>query len=362
MYALSIGEIPADLIDVATFQRDTAHVVHQSSIKLVGGLLDKATQIAASQKSRGRIYRIDAALAYWHQEKQSVQRPTVEGALYGVIKECQHWLKAKAGSNGTSTAARRQHVQTVRDAAWANLVVLNKRLGTMEERKADPLRQVGALKTLSGSYAHERSFYLESGKTKTASGSLLHSTLNNDKKFETLSEKEYFKLAAKYGSKNNALDMMYLDKLKRSEYLLTIDNGLLYDAKGEKINSDYLEPYAIDQYGNVFTMRFHSKWQINHSSFLAGKEVICAGCLGIRQGKLISIDNNSGHYKPQLEHLLRAIHVIEMQGADMTATVAGLKRAGEGLKWYKVQDLKDNASTVVQGLMPHETEEPDFRG
>lgn len=50
----------------------------------------------------------------------------------------------------------------------------------------------------------------------------------------------------------------------------------------------------------------------NHSSYLAGAEVICAGCLYIgynnrrgmdAPGMLAHIDNGSGHYKPREENL-----------------------------------------------------------
>jgi hypothetical protein len=39
--------------------------------------------------------------------------------------------------------------------------------------------------------------------------------------------------------------------------------------------------------------------KFNHSSMLSGKRVLCAGELEInRAGKLVYIDNNSGHFKP----------------------------------------------------------------
>jgi hypothetical protein len=43
-------------------------------------------------KSRGRIACIDNALDNWHINKNG-SSANVQGALYGVIKECQHWLK-----------------------------------------------------------------------------------------------------------------------------------------------------------------------------------------------------------------------------------------------------------------------------
>ena len=56
-------------------------------------------------------------------------------------------------------------------------------------------------------------------------------------------------------------------------------------------------------------MRFHSKWQINHSSFLAGKEVICAGCLGIRQGTFNVVDR-LGAPTEELGYSETGVHLV----------------------------------------------------
>ena len=49
----------------------------------------------------------------------------------------------------------------------------------------------------------------------------------------------------------------------------------------------------------------------NHSSMLSGKPVLCAGTLEINNaGKLIYIDNDSGHYKPNTRALRDVVDVI----------------------------------------------------
>ncbi|MEP6792456.1 MAG: hypothetical protein ABI907_13865, partial [Ramlibacter sp.] len=45
----------------------------------------------------------------------------------------------------------------------------------------------------------------------------------------------------------------------------------------------------------------------HHSSFLGGDEVACAGEIEVAHGKLVSINNNSGHYTPPPECLLTMI-------------------------------------------------------
>jgi hypothetical protein len=54
-----------------------------------------------------------------------------------------------------------------------------------------------------------------------------------------------------------------------------------------------------------------------HSSYMAGRDVLCAGRIFVRQGMLVGIDNASGHYKPSADHLRRAIRELDRQGVDL---------------------------------------------
>lgn len=54
----------------------------------------------------------------------------------------------------------------------------------------------------------------------------------------------------------------------------------------------------------------------HHSSFLAGDEVACAGELEVSHGKLVSINNNSGHYTPAPECLLAVMDSLSRVGVD----------------------------------------------
>jgi hypothetical protein len=51
-----------------------------------------------------------------------------------------------------------------------------------------------------------------------------------------------------------------------------------------------------------------------HSQLLGGAHVICAGSITARDGRPISIDNNSGHYRPRLKHLENAAAVFAKHG------------------------------------------------
>ena len=48
----------------------------------------------------------------------------------------------------------------------------------------------------------------------------------------------------------------------------------------------------------------------NHSSFCAGREVICAGLIRINKGDITYISNESGHYTPPPTQLANAIQIL----------------------------------------------------
>lgn len=54
-----------------------------------------------------------------------------------------------------------------------------------------------------------------------------------------------------------------------------------------------------------------------HSSYMAGRDVLCAGRIFVKQGRLVGIDNASGHYKPSAERLRTAIRDLDRQGVEL---------------------------------------------
>jgi len=95
------------------------------------------------------------------------------------------------------------------------------------------------------------------------------------------------------------------------------------DAKGASVKSDELQkfgnhPYPVYAYvwsrdGVIFT-NIHQTGQIHHSSLLSGKKVKCSGMIAVENGKVRSVDNNSGHYKPQFRHLRNFVRFLQAGG------------------------------------------------
>jgi len=111
-------------------------------------------------------------------------------------------------------------------------------------------------------------------------------------------------------------NLEYLDNQERQALLLSCKDGKLclgasespYTTTGhndlwvEDCNKNfYLKPSGdIGASGGAF----------HHSSFLAGKPVVCGGGIKIRNGDLVEIDNGSGHYRPGMADLLTAVRDI----------------------------------------------------
>jgi hypothetical protein len=80
----------------------------------------------------------------------------------------------------------------------------------------------------------------------------------------------------------------------------------------------YSQPYmySCDRYGNIFIVREGEfdrdgkKVQLNHSTLCAGRDVVCAGTISIKNGNLRGITNTSGHYSPDTEALSRVLRKL----------------------------------------------------
>jgi hypothetical protein len=73
-----------------------------------------------------------------------------------------------------------------------------------------------------------------------------------------------------------------------------------------------------------------------HSSYVAGNDILCTGCLTVDRGKLLAIDNLSGHYQPSTEKLVLVIRQLQSQGVDVSDLNVFARAIDE---WKKAPDL-----------------------
>ena len=93
------------------------------------------------------------------------------------------------------------------------------------------------------------------------------------------------------------------------------EKDYLVDSKGKKASSDKLF-YNVTREGDLivqpkFTENFH------HSSITRDGSVICAGHIGIEDGKIAYIDIDSGHYTPTDLDLYNAVNVLQKQAPQI---------------------------------------------
>jgi len=175
--------------------------------------------------------------------------------------------------------------------------------------------------------------------------------------------------------------VVYMNKIERLKLILSFVDGKICDSGGHPVEMTEREsfsknlriaPYVMDKYGNLYmdidfwksksylTQDNAGKYQakstgrFNHSSFLAGAEVVCAGALHIgwnnrgnasAAGVLSAIDNASGHYKPSRENLLNCLEVLRSYGVNTELTRVG--DWSQGTVFYWGRDFLQNQNPWI---------------
>lgn len=115
----------------------------------------------------------------------------------------------------------------------------------------------------------------------------------------------------------------YLNDEQRERYRIIINDGKLYYL--DTINGFSIKPFnttrSLEE--SIFVMNtkgdffIHPKAEvgvIHHSSLLAGAPTMFAGQIQVVNGKILKIDNMSGHYKPNEQNILLGINYLRSRG------------------------------------------------
>lgn len=323
------------------------------------------------KRHRGRhLSRIDKALERWY-PGNGTREASIAGLLLA-LKACRDWKQDKADSSSDTTTLRRTGIEQLADQLFARL-----QYETFEKRKAAAASYTGSTQGLVGGYQHERTTYLASGKTQALSGSTASALAGfgarmgvdlQGKTFNTLTLAEFTQLINDHAAPNLLQsEVLFYKKQDRIGKLIVIEDGLLYDGPDSKLDTGDLSrggfPYVIDAYGNMYSTD-HVKVErgladhlrFNHSTFNAGKDVICAGIVQVVQGRLFCLDNNSGHYKPDRIQVMNALMMLRDCGVDLSRMRVGVKELSNqpgrlAFKYY------NNAQVFLgnPNMTPHET-------
>lgn len=101
-------------------------------------------------------------------------------------------------------------------------------------------------------------------------------------------------------------------------FVLTLDDRLLIRP----------EPSGIQQRGDAFT----------HANFTGGQDIKAAGQLFVVEGRIVRIDNESGHYRPHGNMLRHVVKKLNREGADLTRA---LMLVNSGDYNYQAMDVHD---------------------
>ena len=101
----------------------------------------------------------------------------------------------------------------------------------------------------------------------------------------------------------------YMTTAERDKYRARVKDGKLYNWFGEIVNGVYQFSFDVDM--TLYVAEEHMNPEVpNHDFFTAGLPVRGTGFLAFKQGRLIAISNNSGHYIPTVHQMWQALSVL----------------------------------------------------
>lgn len=87
------------------------------------------------------------------------------------------------------------------------------------------------------------------------------------------------------------------------------------DGQTEDETTSSMAMYVLTQQGELLVSFEHGRHR--HSSLVAGAPVCAAGCLRVRNGRLLEFDNHSGHYHPSAASLQVVATWLRSKGVDL---------------------------------------------
>ncbi len=307
----------------------------------------------------GSVQGICEAIAAYYQGNPSIDK------LYILYKECADWKKKNVGALFSTSSERQKEsaVNLLQGEVVNELNTLSPGLGDAlsgyQIKKGTSGTVGGGFAKLGAGYSNERSSYVAGGKQQApVSGSRVHTVADGmNKDFAGLSAKEFDRLGTNpdllraHLNSRTVVRMYFLNKIQRLKLVASCDRTNPLGARwvdiganlmNSKIDAnDFLaaenvcQMWAMDRYGNLFVDYDNSGYgrhvlnlrvdqakgaitargQTNHSSFCAGREVVCAGNIFFWKGQMIHIDNSSGHYAPSRQALFNAVSILWNEGA-----------------------------------------------
>lgn len=121
-------------------------------------------------------------------------------------------------------------------------------------------------------------------------------------------------------------EVKYFKNNERSQFQLTEKQGLLWNARGEKVESIYdgnalhfqSSLIVITKDREIFVLPFEERGKYHHSSLSRGDKVLFAGTATFSGGRIRSLSDQSGHYKPDGLQSMVALRTLYLMGVDLS--------------------------------------------
>lgn len=324
--------------------------------------LEATTPRNPFKRGRSSLRDIDMILKQCDSMSHSQPAERVK-LLLALCRAIRTWMTKKDGKTTGNSAFRRATMLKLGNQAFERL--------QYEEfaRRKSGFQGNRPVKSLATGYANERANYLKNGKQFAYSATNVDHVMKSASvypniampaPFSQLTPQQFETIAKQYeeGGEDEFLYVKFFNKEERISKLLYIEDGYFYEGLRKRVdageNVSYM--YAIDKYGNIYGEDLHRAENVlglttafNHSSFNAGKEVICAGMLKFSNGRLKYIDNNSGHYQPTKQNLIEALKLLEESGVDLYASVkVGCDEAHPTIAGKRVMNYYHNAAFFIR--------------
>ena len=146
--------------------------------------------------------------------------------------------------------------------------------------------------------------------------------------------------------------LFFLNESELNKVVVFVKNGLLYQMNGQRLELiDYCDQeeeyiFNIDLKGQLFLIQ--ATKNIHHVSLSHGKPVLGCGNMIVKDGKIVNIELESGHYLPTVEHGVQTLHIFQKLGIAL----------GPNTTFSYYHAGKHHKETVIEFLSVFESESP----
>jgi hypothetical protein len=122
----------------------------------------------------------------------------------------------------------------------------------------------------------------------------------------------------------------YVSQDGRAAFQLHFRDGLIYDSEGRLFDTadaaslhtgEGRAIFVMNQDGMFYAAKEHEAGKFHHSSLAAGEPVAAAGEMAVLNGRLVTISDASGHYRPARAFTEQALDQLARNGIDLNYVI-----------------------------------------